>query len=154
LSLIPEVKLHNYAYRNTGDFRFSDETADWGLEQPTFSSGAAYVDLDNDGAVDMVVSNINDEALVYRNTSRDKDKTTTHYLQIKYKGGAKNINGLGANATIYYDHGKQQTYDNNPYRGYISSMQGITHFGLGPVATVDSLVVKWPGGKQQILHDI
>ena len=131
--LIPEVKLHNYAYqkhrRSSG---LPIVTADWGLEQPTFSSGAAFADFDNDGAMDaLVISNINDQALIYRNTSRDKDTTNTHFLRVRYKGDKRNIDGLGATAAIYYDHGKQQVYENNPYRGYISSMEDITHFGLG-----------------------
>ena len=154
LEQIPRVKIHNYGFRNKGDMTFSDETADWGLTQPTFSNGVAYADFDNDGAIDMVINNINDEALLYRNTSRDKDTTSTHYLQIKYKGDKKNINGLGAVASIYYDHGKKQVYENNPYRGYISSMQGITHFGLGKVTMVDSVVIKWNNGKKQTLHNV
>jgi hypothetical protein len=154
LDQIPEVKLHNYGYRNNGDLRFSDETVNWGLEQPTFSNGVAYADLDNDGAIDMVINNINDEALVYRNTSRDRDTANTHYLQIKYKGSKQNVNGLGAIANIYYDHGKRQVYDNNPYRGYLSTMQGITHFGLGGVSMIDSVVIRWPNGKQQTLTHV
>ena len=68
----------------------------WGLEQPTFSNGVAYADFDNDGALDMVINNINDEALLYRNTSRDKDSSSNRFLQIKFKGDKQNINGLGA----------------------------------------------------------
>ncbi|MDP4148540.1 MAG: VCBS repeat-containing protein [Bacteroidota bacterium] len=154
ISQIPEVKLHNYAYRNTRDLRFADMTADWGLEQPTFSSGAAYADFDNDGAIDMVISNINDVALVYRNRSRDKDTLNTHFLQVRYHGGRQNSNGLGAVAAIYYDHGRTQVYDNNPYRGYISTMEDITHFGLGPVTTVDSLVIRWPNRRQQTIKNL
>jgi hypothetical protein len=154
LDQIPQVKLHNYAYKNNGDLTFADETANWGLEQPTFSNGVAYADFDNDGALDMVINNINDEALLYRNTSRDKDSATNHFLQIKFKGDKQNINGLGAFAGIYYDHGKQQVYDNNPYRGYLSSMQGIAHFGLNNIAVLDSVVVKWNNGKKQILKNV
>ncbi len=154
LDQIPRIKLHNYGFRNKGDLSFSDETIAWGLEQPTFSSGVAYADLDNDGALDMIVSNINDEALVYRNTSRDKDSTTTHFLQIKFKGDKRNINGLGAIVYIYYDHGKQQVYENNPYRGYLSSMEGITHFGLGRTTVLDSVVVRWYNGKQQTITNV
>ena len=58
LEQIPEVKLHNYAFRNEGDVKFNDETEDWGLTKPTFSNGAAYADLDNDGDMDMVINNI------------------------------------------------------------------------------------------------
>jgi hypothetical protein len=154
LAQIPQVRLHSYAFHNKGDLTFADVSGAWGLEQPNFSNGVAYVDLDGDGALDMVVNNINDEALLYRNTSRDKDTASTHYLQIRYKGDSRNRNGLGAIATIYYDHGKLQTYENNPYRGYISSMQDITHFGLGSVTRIDSLVVKWYNGKQQTLTGI
>jgi hypothetical protein len=151
LEQIPKVKLHNYAFRNKGDLTFSDESDDWGLSQPTFSNGVAYADFDNDGALDMVVNNINDEALLYRNTTRDQDTAATHFLEIKYAGDRQNVNGLGAVATIYYDHGKRQVYENNPYRGYLSSMEGITHFGLGRVTMVDSLVVRWNNGRQQTI---
>lgn len=154
LEQIPQVKLHNYAFRNKGDLTFNDETAGWGLMQPTFSNGIAYVDLDNDGALDMVINNINDEALVYRNTMRDKDTAGTHFLQLRFRGGKENVNGLGAIADIYYDHGKRQTYENNPYRGYLSTMQDVAHFGLGRVKTVDSVVVRWNSGKQQVLKNV
>jgi hypothetical protein len=146
---IPQIKLHNYAFRNGGDLQFSDESASWGLSQPTFSNGAAYADLDNDGTLDLVVNNINDEALVYRNTSRKKDSTSTHFLNVRFQGQPQNINGFGATAWIYYDHGHQQVYENNPYRGYLSTMQAAAHFGLGKTGAVDSLVVLWPDGKRQ-----
>ena len=154
LDQIPEVRIHNYGFRNQGNLRFSDETINWGLEQPSFSNGAAYADFDNDGALDMVISNVNDQALLYRNTLRDKDKETNRFLQIKFKGEKQNVNGLGAVVGIYYDQGRQQVYDNNPYRGYLSSMQGIAHFGLNQIQTLDSVVIKWYNGKQQTLKNV
>ena len=154
LNEIPQVKLHNYAFHNQGDLTFRDVTSDWGLNVPTFSGGAAYADFDNDGAMDMVISNIDDEALLYRNTSRDKDTTTTNFLQIKFHGDKQNINGIGASVTIFYDNGKLQAYDNNPYRGYISSDQDIAHFGLGKIKMVDSIIIKWSNGKKQILKNV
>jgi hypothetical protein len=150
---IPQIKLHNYAFKNNGDLSFRDATNDWGLTIPTFSSGAAYADFDNDGTMDMVINNIDDEPLLYRNTSAGKN-TSGHYLQIKFKGGKENINGIGAIANIYYDHGKQQSYDNNPYRGYLSTMQCMAHFGLGKIEQVDSVVIKWNNNKQQVLKNI
>jgi hypothetical protein len=156
LDQIPKIKIHNYGFANRGDLTFKNVSSDWGLELPSFSSGAVYADLDNDGALDMIINNINDPAMVYRNTSRDDKKAadSSHYLQIRFTGGHRNLNGLGAMVHIYYDRGKQQVYENNPYRGYLSSMQGIAHFGLGQVSLVDSVLVSWPGGKQQKLTGI
>jgi hypothetical protein len=154
LKQIPQIKLHNYAFRNNGDLVFEDRSDDWGLSTPCFSNGAAFVDLDNDGAMDMVVNNIDDKALIYRNTARDKDKEGTHFLQVQFKGAKENVNGLGASIAIYYDHGKQQVYENNPYRGYLSTMQNGAHFGLGRVAMVDSVVVRWSDGGTQTLAQI
>ena len=154
LEQIPQVKLHNYAFKNNGDLTFSDQSANWGLSLPIFSNGAAYADFDNDGAMDIVINNIDDEALLYRNTMRDKDTISTHFLQIKFKGNSKNINGLGALAFIYYDHGKQQVYENNPYRGYLSTMQNIAHFGLGKTTIVDSVIIKWNNNKQQTIKNV
>ena len=154
LKQIPEVKLHNYAFHNNGDLTFKDVTSEWGLEQPTFSNGAAWADLDNDGALDIVINNINDKALLYRNTTRDNDTTNNHFLQIKFKGDKQNINGIGAIVTIYYDHGKLQAYENNPYRGYLSTVQEIAHFGLGKISIVDSIVVKWQENKKQTIKNI
>ena len=154
LDQIPQVKLHNYAFHNGGDLSFRDVTAEWGMTQPTFSNGVAYADFDNDGAMDMVINNINDEALLYRNTAREKDSANAHYLQIKCKGGSRNINGLGAVVHIYYDHGKQQLFDNSPYRGYLSSMEGIGHFGLGKTAVLDSVVIQWNNNQKQTLKNV
>ena len=154
LNQIPSVKLHNYAFRNSGSLSFSNETINWGLNVPTFSSGAAYADFDNDGAMDMVINNTNDEAFLYRNTTSVKDTTAAHFLQIKFKGDKQNVNGLGAVASIYYNQGKQQVYENNPYRGYLSSMHGVAHFGLGKTNLLDSVVIKWYNGKKQTLKNV
>ena len=153
IDLIPRVKIHNYAFKNKGDLTFSDETEAWGLNLPTFSNGAAVADLDNDGAMDLVINNINDESLLYRNTHKGND-STAHFLNIKFKGGKQNINGIGAVANIYYDKGKQQMYDNNPYRGYLSTMPCMAHFGLGKIQQVDSVVIKWNTGKQQTITNV
>jgi hypothetical protein len=153
LDLIPQIKLHNYGYRNNGDLTFDDATKAWGLELPTFSNGAAVADLDNDGTPDLVINNINDEALVYRNTGRGKENPG-HFLNIKFKGGKNNVNGIGAIATIYYESGKLQTYDNNPYRGYLSTGPCSAHFGLGMTRRIDSVIIQWNTGKHQTLRDV
>lgn len=154
LDQIPVVKIANYAFHNNGKLGFEDVTKTWGMDIPSFSNGAAYADLDGDGAMDMVINNIDDEAFLYRNTSRDKDKEHNHYLQIQFKGGPQNKGGLGAWADIYYDKGKHQVYENTPFRGYLSTIQNIAHFGLGSIGTIDSVVIKWQNGKQQVLKNI
>jgi hypothetical protein len=153
LEQIPMVKLHNYAYRNSGNLSFSDESDNWGFSQPSFSNGAVYADLDNDGDLDVVINNINDEASVYENTTAGSGDDH-HWLQVKFEGRSPNINGIGAWAEIYYDKGRQQVYENSPYRGYLSTDQAIAHFGLGSIATIDSVVIKWPNLKKQVLTNI
>jgi hypothetical protein len=156
LKQIPEIKIPNYAFQNNGDLSFKDVSKEWGLDISTFSNGAAYADLDNDGTMDMVINNINDEALIYRNTSRDDENNLSgqNYLQVAFKGGKQNLNGLGTIVNAYYDNGKQQVYENTPYRGYLSSMENIAHFGLGKINRVDSVVVKWVNGRKQTLFNV
>ncbi|WP_431215871.1 ASPIC/UnbV domain-containing protein [Puia sp. P3] len=149
LGKIPQVKLKHYAFRNNGNTTFSDVSNDWGLTTASFANGAAYADLDNDGKLDLVINNINDEPFVYRNISSG----STGWLAIKLVGGSLNRNGLGAWIAVYYD-GKQQVYEQTPYRGYLSTMSVDPHFGLGTTTRIDSLVVKWPDGKKQALTNL
>jgi hypothetical protein len=153
---IPIIKISNYAFKNKGNLSFSDETKNWGLDIPSFSNGAAYADLDNDGDLDFVVNNINDSAFVYRNNlyTAQAGKEKRHFLRLDFKGSSPNSHGLGATATIYYDKGKTQIHENTPYKGYLSSVEQVAHFGLGEVTKVDSIKVLWPGGKYQLLADI
>lgn len=154
LDQIPIVKIPNYAFRNTGHIQFEDVSADWGLSSPSFSNGAAYADLDNDGDIDMIINNIDDEAFIYKNTARETAPLSSHFLQVKFIGNASNIDGIGAWADIYYDHGKHQVYENTPFRGYLSTIQNIAHFGLGTVTSLDSVIIKWQNGKKQVLLSV
>jgi len=154
LKQIPEVKLHNYAYRNNGDLTFADVTGTWGFSLPTFSTGAVYADLDNDGDLDVVINNINDKALLYKNKERDKKDSAGSYLNVKLIGDAKNRNAVGAVISIYYDHGKKQVYENNPYRGYLSTMGLEAHFGLGKQTMIDSVVIRWSSNLKQTLAQV
>lgn len=154
LTQVPEVKLHNYAFRNNADLTFTDVSAKWGMSAPTFSNGAAYADFDNDGDLDMIINNINDEASLYRNTSRDQHKNESHFIRVQLKGPEANKQGLGALIKIYYGNGKTQVWENNPYRGYLSTIEDIAHFGLGENKTIDSLDVKWQDGLSQVIRNL
>jgi ASPIC and UnbV/FG-GAP-like repeat len=149
LNKIPQVKLKHYAFHNNGNTTFSDVSDKWGLTTASFANGAAYADLDNDGKLDLIINNINDEPFIYRNTSSDEG----NYLTIKLIGDSLNKNGLGTWIELYYE-GKQQVLEQTPYRGYLSTMQTDAHFGLGKVSAVDSMVVKWPDGKMQIFSNV
>jgi hypothetical protein len=149
LSKIPQVRLKHYAFRNNGNTTFSDVSDRWGLTTASFANGAAYADLDNDGNLDLVINNINDEPFIYRNVSPH----TSNYLDIKLVGDTLNRNGLGTWIELYYA-GNQQVYEQTPYRGYLSTMQLNPHFGLGQTARIDSMVVKWPDGKMQVLSNV
>lgn len=148
---IPQIKIPNYAYRNTGGLRFENVTKDWGFSIPSFSNGAAYVDLDRDGDLDYVVNNINDKAFVFENTSEKQG--ANNYLNIRFKGGKENGQGIGAIAEVYYND-KMQVAENAPYRGYLSTMDEGVHFGLGNQKMIDQIIIKWPGGNKEVLENI
>ncbi|MEM6801789.1 MAG: VCBS repeat-containing protein [Bacteroidota bacterium] len=155
--MIPSVKISNYAFQNDLDTvggipSFKNVTKDWGLQQPSFSNGAAYADLDNDGDLDFISNNINDSAFIYRNTLVEQNTLESNWLKVKFAGSEKNLQGLGAIVDIYYSHGKFQTWENTPYRGYLSSVEIGAHFGLGTHTVIDSLVVRWQEGRKQSLY--
>ena len=154
LTQVPQVKLHSYAYKNNGDLTFEDLTKKWGLSASSFSNGAAYADLDNDGDMDFVVNNINDEAFVYQNNLKQSKSNSSHFLNITFSGSVKNPGGFGTMLNIYYDKVKQQVYEHSPYRGYLSSIQGMAHFGLGDNTLIDSLVVVWPDSRKQVISNV
>ncbi len=151
---IPIIKISNYAFKNKGNLQFENIGEEWGTNNSSFSNGAVYVDLDNDGDLDYVVNNINDEAFVYRNTINSTDKIAANYLDIVFKGDKNNRNGLGAIAEIYYENGQMQVCENSPYRGYLSTIEAKAHFGLGVFKKVDSIIIKWQNGKKQRIENI
>jgi hypothetical protein len=153
LAQIPEVKIHNYAFQNKGNCSFRDVSGDWGLKKVSFSNGAAYADLDNDGDLDMIINNINDNAFVYRNTLMDSKENNKHYLSVQLAGDSLNLNGIGAWIEIYYGN-NQQAYEQTPYRGYLSSIQLNPHFGLDTATLVDSLIIKWPDGSKELIRNV
>jgi len=151
---LPVVNIPDYAFKNTGGILFENTTDKWGLNRSSFSNGGAYADLDNDGDLDFVVNNINEEAFIYENTANNnKQQGSGHTLSIKLAGEGLNKNGIGARLHIYYE-GKQQYYEQQPCRGYLSTVDDRAHFGLGSVSIIDSIKVQWPDGKSQLLTNV
>src|SRR5207245_5709777 len=99
IDAMTSTKLPNYAFHNRGDLTFSNESAAWGLDTLSFSSGAAYGDLDGDGALDLVVNNVNQEAFVYRNNARTL--TPNRFLQVRLEGAGANRFAIGAKVTLW-----------------------------------------------------
>src|SRR5690606_38788456 len=130
---------------------FTDFSDSLGLSEPSFSNGAAYGDLDNDGDLDLVVNNLNMESFIYRNNT--DTLLSRNYLKVKFKGEGKNPFGIGAQVRVFIE-GKQQVAQNFPARGFQSSVEPHLLFGIGSATTVDSLVVVWPTFQKQTLTNI
>ncbi len=145
---MPSVPIPNKAFRNRGDLTFEDMGDKWGFSTPTFSNGAAYADLDNDGDLDLVVNNVNQEALVYRNLSSETSKN--HHLTVLLKGKGQNSFAVGSMVNVYRG-GEQLNFQLVPSRGFQSSVDYKMVFGLGQSAAIDSLVVFWPDLTKSVL---
>ncbi len=147
------VKLNNYFYENntlSGQLspQTKDQSAEWIRATPSYSNGAAYTDLDNDGDLDLIVNNINDKAFLLENTSDNNN-----YLKIQLKGSPKNPNGIGTKIYTWCED-QRQYYFHSPQRGYLSSMDNTIHFGLGSCKLLDSLKIVWSTGIQQTLYNL
>ncbi len=147
--LLPSTPIANYAFQNNGDYKFSNTTEDWGVDKKGFSNGFVYVDLDNDGDLDLVVNNLDEPASIYVNEAQ---KTKNNYLKVKLKGKEKNPFGIGAKVVVKYNN-TEQFQELTLTRGYQSSVEPILHFGLGNSTNIDEVKVIWSDNKEQIIID-
>jgi enediyne biosynthesis protein E4 len=152
IDAIPSVKISNYAWHNLGNNRFDNLAGAWGLDEPSFSNGSAYGDLDNDGDLDLVVNNVNMPMFIYRNESREQ-APQNHYLKVILKGEKGNTEAIGTKITAC-NNGKFVTLEQMPMRGYLSTVDSRPNLGLGSWTNVDSLIVEWPDGKETILQNV
>lgn len=150
IDIMPSNAVQNAVYKNKGDFIFEDMRNLWGMNQPSFSNGSAYADLDNDGDLDLVVNNVNMPSFVYENKS---ETLGNNYLKISLNAGTKNAFGLGSSVTLHSKNGSQIS-ELYPSKGFESSAPNYLHFGLGKLSEIDSIEVVWPDLKKTILYEV
>ncbi len=149
---IPSNQLPNYAFKNNGDFTFTNMASEWGLGQPTHSNGSAYGDLDNDGDLDLILNNINMPPGLYENQSKKiipVNRTISFFL----RGEGLNSFAIGASISIY-NNDRVFYQEVSPMRGFMSSVDPRLHFGVGNATSVDSVKINWPDGKQTVLSNV
>ncbi|MDX1472310.1 MAG: VCBS repeat-containing protein, partial [Flavobacteriaceae bacterium] len=149
---LPSKKVKNYVFKNLGNNQFEDMTDSWMNPNPSYSHGAAYTDLDNDGDLDLVVNNVNEPAYIIENKT-DSLLPNNNYLKVSFQGNEKNRNGIGAMVKVFI-HDKVITSENYTTKGFLSSIEPTINVGLGISKNIDSLIVIWPGGKYEVKRDI
>ncbi|MFC0261495.1 VCBS repeat-containing protein [Fontibacter flavus] len=149
---MPITPVSNYAFKNKGDLVFENVIHEWGMGNPIHSNGSAYGDLDNDGALDLVINNVNNEVLMYKNKSMEF-YPDHHFLKVVLKGKPGNTAAVGTQIRVLA--GDQSFYQENmPNRGFQSSVDPRLNFGLGNISKIDVLQVRWPDGKITLVHEL
>ena len=137
---MPSIPILNKAFKNKGNLKFSDEGVNWGFTQTSFSNGASYADLDNDGDLDLIINNVNMPCFVYKNTSREK--AGGNYISVLLKGTGQNSFAIGSTIKIF--SGNQIiSREVIPSRGFQSSVDYKNVIGLG-TNKIDSMFIIWP----------
>lgn len=148
---IPELKLPNIVYKNDGNLGFEIVTKEWGLDEPSYSNGTSYADLDLDGDLDLVISNVDQKTFLYRNNA--VENKVGNYLRFKFEGTSPATPIEGAKITLRYGD-EIQFQELITSRGYMGAVEPVVHFGMGTIAQVKEAEVVWPSGKIQKLNDI
>lgn len=146
---IPSEKIDNYVFKNNRDLTFKKVNKTWGLAYKGFSNGAIYVDLDNDGDLEIITNNIDDYVSIFENTS----SKTNNYITFSFEGKKDNTFGLGAKIVLSlntYEQSQELTLS----RGFQSSVAPKLHFGLGDAKTINKTTITWPDGKIQTLKNL
>lgn len=147
VSKMPSTPIKNYAFKSNQDLTFSNQAETWGIDDESFSNGAAYGDLDNDGDLDLIINNVNQQAFVYRNESNTKIKKN-NYIQLKLKGDNANTYAIGSRVNAYVGN-EILTQELYPSRGFQSSVDYTLTIGIGKKTKIDSIKIIWPDNSFQ-----
>ncbi|MCF7567057.1 VCBS repeat-containing protein [Sabulilitoribacter arenilitoris] len=150
VNLTPMRKKENYLFKNNGDLRFTKMNRKWGINQKTFSNGAAYADLDNDGDLDLIVNNVDESPTIYQNNLPINEQ---NFLDITFIGPKNNTNGIGSKVIVRYN-GEEQVQEYYPTRGYQSSVSCGVHFGLGRANIIDEVLLIWADGRYETIKNV
>ena len=151
--LIPQTRVNNYFFHNNGTLHFDDAAAAWSDAAPSFSHGAAYADLDNDGDLDLVVNNVDDEAFIMRNNT--SEVTAAHYIRFRFFNNKEQKHELyGATVKLSDDSGHLQLKHYDPQRGYLSTMEHVLHFGTGKVTVIPKVEISFLSGKKITMTNV
>ncbi len=154
LQSIPSVPTKNYIYRNNGSLKFDNYTDKWSDAPPSFSSGAAYADMDNDGDLDLIVNNVDGPAFVFKNNTREQE-ASSHFLRFKfYKAPGSADEVYGATVKLTNAKGQIQFQHYHPQRGFLSSMEHVLHFGTADETVITKAEITFPNQKKIILENI
>ncbi len=148
MPLYPNI---SYIYKNNGDLTFTNMAKTWGFKKRSYSNGSAYADLDNDGDLDLVINNINEQAYIYMNNT--DNQSDNHYLSVVLKGKGLNTHAIGARVTLFCMN-QIHIAEQFPVRGFMSSVSDVLHFGVGSPGVVDSILVRWPDLTEQVLTNV
>ncbi|UXX79072.1 VCBS repeat-containing protein [Reichenbachiella carrageenanivorans] len=150
--MLPQQKMNNYLFRNRGDLTFENMTQTWADTLSTFSNGAIYADLDNDGDLEIVVNNINDKATILKNEAIELG--LGQYLKLQFKGPAHNRNGIGVRAKVTFENQTSQVRQLINSRGFLSSVSNTLHFGFSKSNQIHQVEITWPDGKTQTIRSV
>ncbi len=147
IDIMPSAPLSNVAFQNKGNFDFNDVSKKWGFQDLSFSNGSSYGDLDNDGALDLVINNVNMPAFIYENKT---DTLLNRSITFDLISTNKNTKAIGAKISIKYGENKRAIVENYGSKGFQSSVSSSLHFGVGNNSSIDSLFIQWPNGTKTV----
>ena len=145
------TRISSYIFKNNRNLSFASMAGKWGINNPSFSNGSTYADLDNDGDLELIINNINEIATIYRNNANKQPDN--NYLNVALKGTGLNTRGIGARVYIYCK-GQKQIAEQYPTRGFLSATSDVLHFGLGNSKFIDSALVIWPDRSGEVIKNI